>query len=145
MDYIKSMLGYVSRASGYGVGNELVLKVQISLDAKEFNKIKKTQDPLAYCMAQIKNVVFDATNIRSIPSYAPMSYGQRYPRAKNGLVTLTVVFDLDQFTAKRLNIDSKDYFLSHKIDLQSYLEASRNEGHLFAKTAIETVLKKGAF
>lgn len=135
------MIGYIKQKRGYGVGRELELQVNVSFDAKEFNRIKKTQDPLSVGMSQIKNVVFDAINIRSMPSYAPVAYKQRYPRAKNGLITLSIYFDVDEFTARRVGINLDRFMLNHRVDLQSTLELTRQDGHLFAKTAIETILK----
>lgn len=133
--YIKSMSGMIRRARGYGQdGFELAVKV--SFDAKEFNRIKKTQDPLAAGMAQIKNVVLDAVSIRGNPSYASQSYIQRFPRAKNGLVTLTVFFEVNEYTIKTLGVNTSDFCLSHAVDLNTVLEATRSDGHLFAKTAI---------
>jgi hypothetical protein len=129
MNYIKLMSGSICEKQGYSIVNELELRVQVSFDSKEFNRIKKTQDPLAFGMVQIKNVVFEAVNIRSVPEYSPISYSQRYPRAKNGLVTVTLTFDVDPFTARRLGTKT--------VDLQSQLDETRNDGHLLTKTFIK--------
>lgn len=137
--YIQKMSGYLSEARGYGC-NGYELAVTIQFDAKEFNRIKKKQDPLDAAMPQIKNVVLDACGVRGIPSYAPLSMRQRYPRARHGLITLTVYFDVSEYTAKLLGIETKAilgwYTSSVSVDLQSTLEATRNDGHMFAKTAL---------
>ena len=109
----------------------------IQFDAAEFNRLKKTQDPLGAAMPQIKNVVLDACNVRTMPSYAPLSMRQRYPRARNGVVQLIVYFDVSEWNAKALfQRGGQVGTLGLAIELQSTLEATRNDGHLFAKTAI---------
>jgi hypothetical protein len=134
--YILSMRGLIQRARGYGQDG-LELAVTVTFDAKQFNAIKKSKAcPLAAGMSQIKNVVLDAIGVRGVPSYASQSYTQRFPRAKGGQVTLTVYFDVSTFTANALGVDTKDYFLRHTVDLNTTLEATRNDGHLFAKSAI---------
>ena len=133
--YIKSMRALVQHARGYGT-NGFELAVMVSFDAKEFNRIKKTQDPLAHGMSQIKNVVLDATGARGIPSYARHSYNQAYPRASKGLVTLTVTFDISAFNAQNLGTDLSACFVHHAIDLNSTLEATRGDGHMFAKSVL---------
>lgn len=138
--YVKTMRGIIQRARGYGQDG-FELAVTVSFDAKEFNRIKKTQDPLAAGMSQIKNVVLDACGVRGMPSYAPQSYAVRYPRASKGLVTLTVYFDVSRYNAEQLGVSFSNtqigtLYSSHSIDLQTTLEATRNDGHLFAKTAI---------
>lgn len=76
---IRSMSAYISEAQGYHRGfNEGKLVVIVSFDSKEFNKLKRKDDPLAANMAQIENVIWDA----------PVSMRQRYPRAKDGLITV---------------------------------------------------------
>lgn len=133
---IQSMSATIRQARGYGQdGLELV--VTVSFDAKEFNCIKKTDDPLASAMAQIKNVVLDATGVRGIPGYAPAGYGQRFPRAKNGCVTLDVTFEISDYNAKELGADIKNkYAMYHAVDLKTKLEETRQDGHLFAKSAL---------
>lgn len=133
--YIKSMRGLIQRARGYG-SNGFELEVTVSFDAKEFNRIKKIESPLAAGMAQIKNVVLDACGVRGIPSYSRPSMYQAWPRASKGLVTLTVYFDVSEYTAKELGVDTSSNFLYAAIDLNVKLEATRNQGHLFAKSAI---------
>ena len=133
--YIKSMSGRIGRARGYGQdGFELC--VTVTFDAAQFNRLKKTQDPLAAGMSQIKNVVLDACGVRGMPSYASQSYTQRYPRAKNGTVTLSVYFDVSQYNAMQLGVNPKDYFVSQAVDLNTTLEATRQDGHLFAKSVL---------
>lgn len=137
--YIKSMSGSIQRARGYGQdGFELI--VEVSFDAKMFNKIKKKQDPLAFGMAQIKNVVLDACGVRGVPSYQRASYSQAYPRASKGLLTLTLRFDVSEYTAKELGVNTREYSVYNKIELNKVLEATRNDGHLFAKTAIASLI-----
>lgn len=135
MPLIRSMRGTIQRARGYGQdGFELV--VSVSFDAKEFNRIKKTSDPLAVAMPQIKNVVLDATGIRGTPGYAAISMHQRFPRAKNGLVTLDLYFDVSAYNATELGADLKQYSVYHKVELNKTLEQTRDEGHLFAKSVL---------
>lgn len=135
--YIQKMNGYLGEARGYGC-NGYELAVTIQFDAKEFNRIKKTQDPLGTAMPQIKNVVLDACGVRGMPSYAHVSYGVKYPRASKGLVTLTVYFDVSEFTARELLKHGGQVGFGGLaiVDLQKTLEAARNDGHIFAKTAI---------
>ena len=139
IQYIRSMKGSVQKARGYG-DNGYELSVTVSFDAKQFNKIKKTSDPLAAGMAQIKNVVFDATGVRGYPGYQRASYSQQFPRASKGLVTLTVTFDISTYQAKELGVDLSDWNPYLKVDLQSHLEKTREDGHLFAKTALAAVM-----
>lgn len=130
-DYIKSMSGFISRARGYGQDG-FELRVRVSFDAVQFNKLRKVkQDPLANGMAQIKNVVLDTTGIRGIPSYSPLSYSQRYPRASKGLITLDLYFDVSEYTLKANGL--KD---GTSVDLNAVLERTRNDGHLLAKAVI---------
>ncbi len=138
--YIIAMSGRVQKQRGYGQdGLELV--VAITFDAKQFNKIKQKSCPLSAGMAQIKNVVFDATGIRGLPSYAAVSMGQRFPRASKGKISLLVYFDCSDFTAKLLKVDTtKTWGLYHPVNLQSALEQTQNDGHLFAKTAIASMM-----
>lgn len=133
--YIKSMRGSIQRARGYGQDG-LELCVTVSFDAKEFNRIKKKQSPLAAGMAQIKNVVLDATGVRGIPGYARASYSSEFPRASKGLVTLTLYFEISAYNAMQLGANIKDFCLYHAVDLNTTLENTRDQGHLFAKSAI---------
>jgi hypothetical protein len=134
--YIKSMHGRIQRARGYGQDG-FELAVMVSFDAVQFNKIRKSKTcPLAAGMGQIKNVVLDACSVRGTPSYAPQSYNQRFPRAKNGSVTLTVYFDVSAYTAEQLGVNIKDWIVSRSVDLNTTLETTRQEGHLFAKSAL---------
>ncbi len=140
MEYIKSMTGIIQKARGYGQ-HGLELKVTVSFDSKEFNKIKrKKQCPLKAGMAQIKNVVLDSTGVRGLPSYSPVSYSQRFPRASKGLITLDLYFDISNYNASQLGADITDYFLNHKVDLNTTLKNTRNDGHLFAKSAIASTI-----
>lgn len=133
--YIVKMSGSIQNARGLGqYGLELV--VNVSFDAKEFSRIKKKDDPLAAGMAQIKNVVYDATGVRGFPHYAPISMNQRFPRASKGLVTITLYFDVSENTAKELGADTNSWRLYHDVELQYTLDKTREDGHLFAKTAI---------
>lgn len=134
--YIKSMQGVLQRARGYGQDG-FELAVTVVFDAVQFNKIKKSKTcPLAAGMSQIKNVVLDAVSVRGVPSYASQSYTQRFPRAKNGTVTLTVYFDVSAYQASQLGVNAKDYFARLQVDLNKTLEATRNDGHLFAKSVL---------
>jgi hypothetical protein len=139
---IHSMRGSIGEARGYG-SNGLELTVYVVFDAKEFNKTKKKTDPLSQVMGQIKNVVYDSTGIRSIPGYSPVSYNQRYPRSSKGFITLKLSFVVSEFNYKRLGIESQRSFYGfHKsIDLQSVFESTRNDGHLFAKTALQDAIR----
>ena len=141
--YIKAMTGSIQRERHYGA-NGFELIVMVSFDAKEFNALKKRkQDPLAAGMAQIKNVVLDATGIRGVPSYAPQSYNQRFPRAKNGMVTLKLTFrNVSEFTLKKLGVNTKEWCLYHAVDLSTKLEETRDDGHLFAKSVVDETLRK---
>lgn len=136
---IKSMYGTIQKQRGYGQDG-LELKVTVSFCSKEFNRIKKKQNPLECFMPQIKNVVFDATNVRGIPSYSPVSMNQRWPRASKGLITLDLYFSISEFKAIELGADVKQWSLYHAVDLNTTLEATRHDGHLFAKTAIASRL-----
>jgi len=134
------MQGVIRRARGYGQDG-FELAVTIAFDAVQFNKIKKSQnDPLQDGMAQIKNVVLDAVSVRGTPSYSRFSMRQAYPRAKNGLVTLTVYFDVSRYTAESLGVNTSDFCLYHVVDLNTTLEATRQDGHLLAKTALAAAL-----
>lgn len=136
--YIQSMSGSIQRARGYGQDNfELV--VSVSFDAKQFSQIKKKQDPLAYAMAQIKNVVLDATGVRGTPGYSPVAYKQRFPRASKGTVTLKLYFDVPDHVLKALHVDTKQWSLYHTVELNETLERTRDDGHLFAKSALAAV------
>lgn len=132
---IKKMSGTIQRARGYGErGFELV--VSVSFDAKEFNRIKKKQNPLECFMPQIKNVVLDACGVRGVPGYAPQSYNQYYPRASKGLVTLNLTFQVSDFNAQSLGVDLKAYAVYIDVDLNTTLESTRHEGNMFAKSVI---------
>ena len=139
-NYIRSMSGTICRARGYGQDGFEML-VRVSFDAKQFNKIKAKQCPLGYAMAQIKNVIVDATGVNSMPGYAPVSYGQRFPRASKGLVTLTLSLDVVEFTLRRLKVDTKQWSLYHPVELNATLGRTRGDGHMFAKTAITQALR----
>lgn len=134
-EYIKSMSGSIRRSRGFG-RDSLELAVTISFDAKQFSKIAKKGCPLAAGMAQIKNVVLDATGVRGIPSYQPESYSQRWPRARKGLKTITVYFEISDFNARQLGVNTSEYSIYQSVDLNTTLEATRNDGHLFAKAMI---------
>ena len=135
--YIQKMSAYVQKQRGYSqTGYELV--VSVSFDSKQFQKIKKSECPMAASMAQIKNVVLDACGVRGIPSYSQPSMIQRFPRAKNGLITLQLYFDLSEFEARRLNVDIEEYFPRVAVDMQTTLDETQNDGHLFAKTAVSS-------
>lgn len=136
---IKSMTGSIQRSRGYA-NDGLELVVTVSFDSKEFNRIKKKQDPLAHYMAQIKNVVLDATNVRGIPSYAPISMNRRYPRASKGVITLQLYFTISEFNAKELGVDTSQWRPYHQVNLNDTLESTRDDGHLFAKSAIASRL-----
>jgi len=132
--YIKTMRGLIKRQRGYGQdGFELAITIQF--DAKEFNRIKKKQNPLEAAMAQIKNVVLDAVSVRGTPSYQRVSYSNAWPRASKGVVELTVYFEMSDYQANKF-IDPKEYNPVRSIDLQATLEATRNKSHLFAKSVI---------
>jgi len=133
--FIKSMRGLVKRRRGYGQDG-FELEVSISFDAAEFNRLKKTQDPLSVAMPQIKNIVLDACGVRGLPSYSPLSMHQRYPRAKGGLVTLVVYFDVSQHLVTHMGVNPMGYNVSQAIDLNSTLESTRTDGHLFAKSVL---------
>lgn len=144
--YIKSMKGMIKRARGYGQDG-FELAVTVSFDATLFNSFKKAKTcPLAQGMAQIKNVVLDACGVRGMPSYSPLTMTQKFPRAKNGLVTLTVYFDVSAYQMGTMGLGpSKALGFAtswnyHAVDLNTTLEATRNNGHLFAKTAIASKL-----
>lgn len=139
MGYIRSIKGTIQRQRGYGQ-NGFEIAVHVSFDAIEFNRIKKTSNPLQAGMAQIKNVVLDATGIRGIPSYSAPSMNQKFPRAKKGLVTLTIYFEVNEYALEHLKVDTKQYSVYHGVNLQQALDATRNDGHLFAKTAIASRL-----
>jgi hypothetical protein len=139
MDYIKFMRGHIHRARGYGQDG-FELSVQVSFDAKAFNRFKKTTNPLAVAMPQIKNVVLDACGVRGMPSYARASYTQAYPRARHGMITLTVTFEVSKFNCNALGVNMSDFCVSHAVDLQSTLDATRTDGHLLAKTAIASAM-----
>jgi len=108
--------------------------VIVSFDSVEFSKLKKKGDPLAHYIPQIKNVITDAFGVNSMPSYSPVSYGQRYPRAKGGLITLRLMFDISDFKFKEL----RDKDLNTKVSAALY--DTRDHGHLFAKSAINSRL-----
>lgn len=132
---IKKMSGTIQRARGYGErGFELV--VSVSFDAKEFNRIKKKQSPLEHFMPQIKNIVLDACGVRGVPSYAPQSYNQYYPRASKGLVTIDLTFPMSDYNAQSLGVDTKAWSVYKSVDLNTTLESTRHEGHMFAKSVI---------
>ena len=139
---IKSMHGLIQSARGYG-SNGAELVVTIDFDSKLFNKLRTKECPLAIAMPQIKNVVLDATGIRSMPSYAAVSMRQRFPRARNGIIRLQVYFDVNRHDLIRMGIqptkslyDLISSFEMHKVELNSVLERTRQDGHLLAKTAI---------
>lgn len=133
--YIKSMSGLIQRAQGYHQdGLELV--VTVSFDAKQFNAIAKKSNPLESGMAQIKNVVLDATGVRGIPGYSAVSMRQRWPRAKNGLKTIELRFSISEYNANELGADVKSWSICHPVDLNTTLESTRDAGHLFAKSAL---------
>jgi hypothetical protein len=129
------MRGSIKRSSSYA-GPSLTLAVEVNFDAVQFNKAKKFSDPLAFAMPQIKNVVLDAVGVRGMPSYARQSYSQAYPRAKKGIITLTLNFDISDYAAQALGANPKSFFLHHFVDLNTTLEATRDQGHLFAKSVI---------
>lgn len=128
---IKKMSYSVQRERGYGQ-NGYELAVHITYNSALFDKIKKSEDPLAASMSQIKNVVWGALGVRGLPSYSPVSYNQRFPRASRGEIRLTVYFDISKYTAKEVE--------SLKPDLNAELERTRDQGHLFAVTAIASKL-----
>lgn len=141
--FIKSMQGVIQRARGYGRDLDFELKVTVCFDAAQFNAIKKAkQCPLASAMPQIKNVVLDAIGVRGMPSYAPLSMRQRFPRAKNGTVTLSVYFDVSPYVLQSLGLGPSKAlgfstsYVFHNVDLNSTLEATRDAGHLFAKSVL---------
>lgn len=136
---IKSMSATIHKSRGLGIDG-LEMSVSVSFDSKLFNQIKKNSDPLAAAMGQIKNVVLDATGVRGIPSYSAVSMNQRFPRASKGVVTLTVCFDVSEYTARELGVDTSKWTVHHSIDLNPTLEATRDDGHLFAKSAIASQL-----
>lgn len=135
--YIQSMHGSIQKQRGYGQ-NGLELVVTVSFDADQFRKIKnrKNQCPLQHGMAQIKNVVLDAVGVRGIPSYSAPSMNQRWPRASKGLVTLQVYFGVSEYVAKELGVDASEWNIHHSVDLNTTLEATRQDGHLFAKSVL---------
>ncbi len=138
--YIVSMSGCIKRQSHYG-SNGFELVVTVSFDSKEFSRIRKAKEnPLSTAMAQIKNVVFEATGIRGTPGYSRPSMNQEFPRASKGLVTLSLTFDVSESQAKELGADIKEWCLYHSIELNKTLEKTRNDGHLFAKTAIASAM-----
>jgi hypothetical protein len=141
MNYIKNMTGFIKKNPCFGADlDSFIFEVYVSTDAKQFNLIKKKSCPLQHCMAQIKNVVFDKTNIRGTPSYAPVGYKQRWPRAKNGLIVLKLTFDISHAKALNLGADLKDFCLYKQVDLNTTLNNTRLNGHLFAKTAMAQVM-----
>lgn len=139
---IKSMQGRIQRARGYGQdGYEL--QVVIQFDAAQFNAIKKAKDcPLSVAMPQIKNVVLDACGVRGMPSYAAVSMRQKFPRAKNGTVTLSVYFDVSAYQMETMGLGPskalgfQTSYVFHNVDLNTTLESTRNDGHLFAKSVL---------
>jgi len=129
------MKGVIQRQRGYGQdGYELAVVIQF--DAKEFNRIKKKQNPLEAGMAQIKNVVLDAVSVRGVPSYARPSMRQEFPRASKGVIELTVCFEMSKYQVEAAGVDTKQYNLYHPVDLNETLERIRDDGHLFAKSVI---------
>lgn len=136
---IKSMNGCIQRNRGIGCdGFELI--VTVSFDSVEFKALQKKKiSPLEHTMAQIKNVVFDSCGVRGIPGYSPAGYKQYYPRAKKGVVTLKLYFEVDIFVLNRLKVDTKEWCLYHEVELQKTLESTRGDGHLFAKTALDSL------
>jgi hypothetical protein len=139
--YILKMRGIIEQARGYGGGYQLTVHVQ--LDAAQFRSlVKRKQNPLHACMAQIKNVVLDATRgeVRGMPSYAPQSMYQHWPRAKNGVVTIELSFGCSAAQVIALGAPIKEYYFRHAVDLQTVLESTRNDGHLFAKSAIAAAM-----
>ncbi len=133
--YIKSMRGCIMRARGYA-SNGYEMRVTVSFCAKEFARLKKTENPLEAGMPQIKNVVLDACGIRGIPSYARPSMSQAFPRASKGLVTLEVCFDVSEYNAIRLGVKADGHYISLSIDLQTTLDSTRFDGHLLAKSSL---------
>ncbi len=136
---IKSMSANIQQVRGYGVDG-FELNVTVSFDSKEFAKIRKSkQDPLSESMAQIKNVVFEACGVRGVPGYSAVSMNQRFPRASKGLVTLELHFDISFSDVERITgqkFKRAPYTFYHSIELQKTLDKTRNDGHLFAKTAL---------
>lgn len=78
----------------------------------------------------------------AMPSYAPPSMRQRFPRAKNGTVTLSVYFDVSPYVLQSLGLGPSKAlgfstsYVFHNVDLNSTLEATRDDGHLFAKSVL---------
>jgi len=140
--YIRSMSAHVTKTNYIGMENGCVLKVTVSFDAKQFSALRKKKiNPLAQGMPQIKNVVFDATGIQGHPSYARASYSQEFPRAKCGTVTLTLAFPCDIFNLKRLGVDGSQWSVYKAVELQKTLEATRDDGHLFSKAAMNLAIR----
>ncbi len=127
---IKSMKGLIMRQRGYGQdGFELAVTIQ-------FDATLLRKHGLSSYMPQIKNVVLDATGVRGMPSYARPTMNQEFPRASKGVITLVVYFEISAFNASQLGANVKEYSLYHPVSLNETLEATRNDGHLFAKSVL---------
>lgn len=137
---IKEIKGYVKRSSHYGASEAdmFCLEVIISVDSKAYNSLKKKQDPVQGFLVSLKNIVYDATQIDSLPHFEA---GRDSKRAKNGLKTIRCTFYITKGKASQLGADVKNFCLYHKIDLQSHLENNKSNT-LFAKSAIDQVLKE---
>lgn len=135
---IKTIDGTIKRASHYGAqGNEeFCLEVRIGLCAKEYNRLKKKRtDIIQSFLVCLKNTVYDATKLGSMPHIGTAS------RASKGLKYINATFYMHKDVASQIGADVKEWCLYHKIDLQSHLE-NNSTGNLFAKSAINTALNQ---
>lgn len=134
---IKTIQGSIQRASHYGAqGNEeFCLKVDVGLDAKECNRLKKKRVNITHqYIVSLKNIVFDALNLRSLPHVGTIG------RARNGIKTVQVTFYMSRDEASRIGADVSKWCLYHNVDLESHIENNKNA--LFAKVAIQKCLNE---
>lgn len=141
-NYIQKVQGYFQKERGYSsTGIELV--VIVSFEAKQFNQFKKSQNPIAHVIPQIKNVVYEATGVLGVPLVARHSYKYQWPRASQGIIKIQMTFTVsNQFVLNRFKLDPLTFWGTQPVDLNSVFESTKNEGHLFARTALLNNIRK---
>lgn len=112
---IVSMKAILTEARHYGTTDAdcYQICVDVGFDAKEFNRIKKKQDPIAHSVVDVKNAVYRLTGLGPLPK---VQNRRDWPRAKDGVKTIEMTFDVSRDEYRRLK-----WMCLSPVNLMSYL------------------------
>ena len=114
-DSILGLSGYVSRSKHFSATDQdaYCLTVSVRYDNAWFSKMRqKKKNPIRATIVDIKNRVYDATGIASMPR---VQNERDWKRARSGVKTIRIEFYMSRAEAERLGVG--DGWAGHRVDL----------------------------